>query len=104
MVARTSRRGIGFAQDAALLTPIGDTRGISSRTEVIPTDSALTVPVGMELLGKVLDGLGRPLDEATRGPLITTQAYPCWARRPIPGPPPPDRAPPNWAYASSMAC
>ncbi|AOB32412.1 ATP synthase [Bordetella sp. H567] len=75
---------IGFAQDAALLTPIGDTRGISSRTEVIPTDSALTVPVGMELLGRVLDGLGRPLDEATRGPLITTQAYPVLGAAPHP--------------------
>lgn len=75
---------IGFAQDAALLTPIGDTRGISSRTEVIPTDNALTVPVGMELLGRVLDGLGRPLDEAERGPLTTTQTYPVLGAAPHP--------------------
>jgi type III secretion protein N (ATPase) len=75
---------IGFAEDAALLTPIGETRGISSRTEVIPTDGVLTVPVGMELLGRVLDGLGRPLDEASCGPLLTTQAYPVLGAAPHP--------------------
>uniref|UniRef100_UPI0039F14188 type III secretion system ATPase SctN n=1 Tax=Bordetella sputigena TaxID=1416810 RepID=UPI0039F14188 len=75
---------IGFAEDAALLTPIGDTRGISPRTEVIPTDGALSVPVGMELLGRVLDGLGRPLDEATRGPLVTTRTYPVLSSAPHP--------------------
>jgi type III secretion protein N (ATPase) len=75
---------IGFAEGQALLTPIGDTRGISPRTEVIPTDSALTVPVGMELLGRVLDGLGRPLDEATRGPLTTAQTYPVLGNAPHP--------------------
>jgi type III secretion protein N (ATPase) len=75
---------IGFAEDTALLTPIGETRGISSRTEVIPTDGVLTVPVGMELLGRVLDGLGRPLDEASRGPLLTTQTYPVLGAAPHP--------------------
>lgn len=75
---------IGFADNAVLLTPIGDTRGISPRTEVVPTDSALTVPVGMELLGRVLDGLGRPMDEASRGPLNTTQTYPVLGAAPHP--------------------
>ncbi|WP_427183909.1 type III secretion system ATPase SctN [Bordetella bronchialis] len=75
---------IGFAEDAALLTPIGDTCGISSRTEVMPTDSALAVPVGMELLGRVLDGLGRPLDQATRGPLATRETYPVLSAAPHP--------------------
>lgn len=75
---------IGFAEDAALLTPIGDTRGISPRTQVIPTDGALTVPVGMGLLGRVLDGLGRPLDEASRGPLATTETYPVLGAAPHP--------------------
>ncbi|WP_373454498.1 type III secretion system ATPase SctN [Bordetella genomosp. 9] len=75
---------IGFAEDAALLTPIGDTRGISPRTEVLPTDGVLSVPVGMALLGRVLDGLGRPLDEATRGPLATTQTYPVQGPAPHP--------------------
>lgn len=75
---------IGFAEDAALLTPIGDMRGISSRTEVLPTDGVLCVPVGTALLGRVLDGLGRPLDEATRGALVTTQTYPVLGPAPHP--------------------
>jgi type III secretion protein N (ATPase) len=75
---------IGFADGAALLTPIGDTRGISTHTEVYPTDGAMTVPVGPQLLGRVLDGLGRPLDEATRGPLTSNEFYPVLGMAPHP--------------------
>jgi type III secretion protein N (ATPase) len=75
---------VGFADDAALLTPLGDTRGISTRTEVFPSEGVLTVPVGPELLGRVLDGLGRPLDEAARGPLSSAHAYPVLGTAPHP--------------------
>ena len=75
---------VGFARDAALLTPIGDMYGISSATEVIPTGRAHMVPVGFGLLGRVLDGLGRPLDEAERGPLEATKFYPVFAEAPDP--------------------
>lgn len=44
---------VGFARDAALLTPLGDMYGISSATEVIPTGRAHMVPVGAGLLGRV---------------------------------------------------
>ena len=60
---------VGFVKDAALLTPIGDMHGISPTTEVIPTGRPHMVPVGPSLLGRVLDGMGRPLDSATRGRL-----------------------------------
>ncbi len=53
---------VGFSRDAALLTPIGDMYGISNATEVMPTGRSHMVPVGYGLLGRVLDGLGRPLD------------------------------------------
>lgn len=75
---------VGFAGAAALLTPIGDTRGISSLTEVLPTGQPLTVPVGPELLGRVLDGLGAPLDVAERGPLVTRHRHPVYADAPHP--------------------
>jgi type III secretion protein N (ATPase) len=75
---------VGFADDAALLTPLGDTRGISTQTEVLPSAGVLTVPVGPQLLGRVLDGLGRPLDESTRGPLLGAHAYPVLATAPHP--------------------
>jgi len=75
---------VGFVRDAALLTPIGDMYGISSATEVIPTGRAHMVPVGAGLLGRVLDGLGRPLDQAEMGPLEASKFYPVFADAPDP--------------------
>ncbi|WP_454688947.1 type III secretion system ATPase SctN [Achromobacter aloeverae] len=75
---------VGFAAGAAVLTPLGDMCGIAPTTEVIPSGKAMTVPVGLALMGRVLDGLGRPLDEATRGPLVTTDVYPVQADAPHP--------------------
>ncbi len=75
---------VGFARDAALLTPLGDMHGISSATEVIPTGRTHMVPVGEGLLGRVLDGLGRPLDVVTHGPLEIEQYYPVIADAPDP--------------------
>ncbi|AXM95543.1 type III secretion system ATPase SctN [Pseudomonas plecoglossicida] len=53
---------IGFQQHQALLTPLGEILGLSSDTEVRPTGGPLQVAVGDHLLGKVLNGLGLPLD------------------------------------------
>ncbi len=53
---------VGFAKNLALLTPLGELMGISSTTEVIPTGEIHQVPVGQEMLGRVLDGLGHPSD------------------------------------------
>ena len=75
---------VGFSQSAALLTPIGDMQGISTITEVTPTGRAQQVPVGPGLLGRVLDGLGRPLDEAEKGPLVAATRYPVYAEPPDP--------------------
>ena len=75
---------VGFAREAALLTPIGDMFGIGSTTEVIPTGRPHMVPVGPALLGRVLDGLGRPLDEQTLGPMEVQQYYPVITDAPAP--------------------
>lgn len=75
---------VGLSRDAALLTPIGDMFGISTATEVIPTGRTHVVPVGHGLLGRVLDGLGRPLDAKTRGPLDAQQFYPVYQEAPDP--------------------
>ena len=53
---------VGFARDAALLTPLGDMYGISSATEVIPTGRVQSVAVGDGLRGRVLDGFGNFVD------------------------------------------
>ena len=53
---------VGFVKQVALLTPLGDLQGISPATEVIPTGEIHSVPVGEDLLGRVLNGLGDPID------------------------------------------
>ena len=74
---------VGFTRDAVLLTALGTMIGISAETEVIPTRHVQMVPVGMNLLGRVVDGLGRPLDAETKGPLRPDGYYPVYAPRRI---------------------
>jgi type III secretion protein N (ATPase) len=71
---------IGLDGDEVILAPIGEMLRLSAGAEVERTGDVLRVPVGDTLLGRVLDGLGRPLDGA---PLA-----PC-PRRPIQASPPP---------------
>lgn len=71
---------VGFAQNIALLTPLGDLEGISYHTEVIPTGHVLSVPVGEELLGRVLNGIGEVADGGP--PLKTRHFYPVYADPP----------------------
>ncbi|MDR1438391.1 MAG: type III secretion system ATPase SctN [Puniceicoccales bacterium] len=75
---------VGFSKDAALLTPLGDLTGISASTEVIPLGQVHMVPVGEELIGRTLDGLGNPIDTATKGPLKVSKYYPVYADPPNP--------------------
>jgi type III secretion protein N (ATPase) len=75
---------VGFAKDAALLTPLGDMYGISANTDVIPTGRSHEVGVGQGLLGRVVDGMGRPLDEDVKGPLPIDDHYPVYAAAPDP--------------------
>lgn len=74
---------VGFQQQAALLTPMGDIhQGISETTEVIPSGTVHQVPVGPQLLGRVVDGLGDPIDG---GPPFTPEDhYPVYADPPNP--------------------
>ncbi|UHA73937.1 flagellar protein export ATPase FliI [Paenibacillus sp. 481] len=53
---------VGFRENKVLLMPLGDLQSIGPGCDVVGTGKPLTVQVGSELLGKVLDGLGRPLD------------------------------------------
>jgi type III secretion protein N (ATPase) len=53
---------VGFMDDEAILTPIGDLQGISTRCEVVATGSVLTVPMGEPLLGMTIDPMGNVLD------------------------------------------
>ncbi len=56
---------IGVSDGKALLAPLGDLIGLSTRTEVSGTGRSLRIAVGPHLLGRVLDGLGRAVDGET---------------------------------------
>ncbi len=54
---------VGFRDKVSLLMPLGDLKGISPGCAVIPSNGSFTVRVGNKLQGKVLDGLGRLLED-----------------------------------------
>ena len=53
---------VGFRDDRVLLMPYDQTVGVGLGSRVENTGAPLKVMVGDELLGKVLDGLGNPID------------------------------------------
>lgn len=53
---------VGFKGDRILLMPLGELDGIGPGSQVVATHKPLMVPVGQNLIGRVLDGLGNPID------------------------------------------
>lgn len=53
---------VGFKNNKVILMPLGELHSIGPGCDVVGTGRTLTVQVGHELLGKVLDGLGQPMD------------------------------------------
>jgi len=53
---------VGFHSGRLLLMPYGSMQGIAPGQAVVPVASQLTVPTGERLLGRVLNGLGEPID------------------------------------------
>lgn len=60
---------VGFRDNHVLSMSLGELSRISPGSEIIATGKSFAVPVGANLLGRVLDGLGRPIDG--KGPLVT---------------------------------
>jgi len=58
---------VGFQGSEVMLMPLGELRGIGPDSEVVPTGRPLSIRVGEALLGRVLNGLGEPIDG--KGPL-----------------------------------
>lgn len=63
---------VGFSGEKLYLMPTGELRGIMPNARVIPTNQVYQAPVGDNLLGRVIDGAGVPLDGL--GPL-NPEAY-----------------------------
>jgi flagellum-specific ATP synthase len=79
---------VGFSGERLFLMPAGDMRGLVPDARVIPISGVPGVDVGDELLGRVLDGRGKPLDDGKplerrkRVPLFGSQINPL-DRQPI---------------------
>ena len=71
---------VGFRDTRVLLMPLGQIEGIRPGTMVFPTRAPLYVPVGDAMLGRIVDGLGNPLDG--QGDIHTLE------RRPVHNEPP----------------
>ncbi len=59
---------VGFREQRTLVMPFGDLRGVQSGARVTADGGLFTVPVGDQLLGRVIDGLARPIDG--KGPIV----------------------------------
>ncbi|WP_206956684.1 type III secretion system ATPase SctN [Trinickia acidisoli] len=73
---------VGFSRDVAILSPFGRLGDISRETQVVGLKRPLSVPVGDGLLGRVIDSLGLPIDEA--GPIVCDEYRPIFADPPSP--------------------
>jgi flagellum-specific ATP synthase len=57
---------VGFRDNRTLLMPLGSVSGITPGSIVISTGEQLKIPVGDELIGRVIGGLGQPIDGGKR--------------------------------------
>ena len=59
---------VGFRDNHLLLMPLGEVHGLHPGSEVVALGGPLQVPVSSALQGRVIDGLGQPLDD--KGPIL----------------------------------
>lgn len=78
--AQVEAQVVGFSGERLFLMPTDDIRGLEPEARVIPTGQACAAPVGQGLLGRVLDGTGKPLDG---GRPIVAESYVALAGRPL---------------------
>jgi flagellum-specific ATP synthase len=69
---------LGFRDQTVLMMPLEDIRSIGPGSRVVARQSQASVPVGQQLLGRVIDGLGNPIDGA--GALVAETTYPIYAQ------------------------
>ncbi|HAS6066549.1 TPA: flagellar protein export ATPase FliI [Vibrio vulnificus] len=69
MTGQMEAEVVGFSGDNLFLMPSEQIGGILPGAKVTPLTSESGLPVGMELLGRVIDGVGNPLDGL--GPIYT---------------------------------
>jgi len=64
---------VGFAQEKTFLMPEQSLRGVMPGARVVPIGKKYSIPLSMDLLGRVIDGVGKPLDD--KGPIKSSDDY-----------------------------
>jgi flagellum-specific ATP synthase len=67
---------VGFNDRKIVLMPYGETRNISPGCKISLMDEKPYVPVGDQFLGRVIGGMGEPIDD--RGPILADDVYPLY--------------------------
>ena len=68
---------LGFRNNRVLLMPLEGIRGIGPGSLVVPQQQSAVIPVGEQLLGRVIDGLGNPIDG--KGQISPQEEYAIYA-------------------------
>lgn len=73
---------VGFKNKRILLMPLGNVEGVGPGSQILASGDRLKVHVGMDLVGRVLNGLGEPIDEL--GLPVRQDSYPVINQPPNP--------------------
>lgn len=73
---------VGFRDQRVLLMPLGSTSGIAPGSQVFAAGKPLMVKISDNILGRVLNGLGEPID--SKGPVIHGEDRALYAEPPDP--------------------
>ena len=76
-VGSVSAEVLGFKEESVLLMPLEDIRSLGPGCKVIARKEKAHIGVGQALLGRVIDGLGSPIDG--KGPIKIEDEYPIYA-------------------------
>ncbi len=82
---------VGFRNNKTLLMPLGELRGVGLDSLISVRRDNATLGVGPLMLGRVIDGLGNPIDD--KGPIHVEEEYPIYALPVNPMSRPPIRKP-----------
>ena len=67
---------VGFKDGKTLLMPLGDLRGVGIGSRILSKRKTVDAIVGDGLLGRVIDGLGNPMDG--KGPIRCSESIPIY--------------------------
>ena len=68
---------VGFRDNKTLLMPLGELRGIGLGSLISVRRQKSSLGVGNAMLGRVINGLGEPIDD--KGPIVVEEEYPIYA-------------------------